>query len=45
MNHEHLPCFLSFMSSSLSQGFVLGDLSSLLVEAGRAACRRLIHNL
>ncbi|XP_072239619.1 peroxisomal ATPase PEX6 isoform X2 [Leuresthes tenuis] len=30
--------------SKLTAGFVLGDLSSLLVEAGRAACRRLIHN-
>lgn len=29
--------------SKLTAGFVLGDLSALLVEAGRAACRRLIH--
>uniref|UniRef100_A0A3Q4GSZ7 Peroxisomal ATPase PEX6 n=1 Tax=Neolamprologus brichardi TaxID=32507 RepID=A0A3Q4GSZ7_NEOBR len=30
--------------SRLTTGFVLGDLSALLVEAGRAACRRLIHS-
>ncbi|XP_041839160.1 peroxisome assembly factor 2 isoform X2 [Melanotaenia boesemani] len=29
--------------SKLTAGFVLGDLNALLVEAGRAACRRLIH--
>ncbi|XP_043971403.1 peroxisome assembly factor 2 [Gambusia affinis] len=29
--------------SKLTAGFVLGDLSALLTEAGRAACRRLIH--
>ncbi|XP_078022836.1 peroxisomal ATPase PEX6 isoform X3 [Epinephelus lanceolatus] len=29
--------------AKLTAGFVLGDLSALLVEAGRAACRRLIH--
>ncbi|XP_029283663.1 peroxisome assembly factor 2-like isoform X3 [Cottoperca gobio] len=29
--------------SKLTAGFVLGDLSALLVEAGRAACRRLIQ--
>nr|XP_046232900.1 peroxisome assembly factor 2 isoform X1 [Scatophagus argus] len=29
--------------SKLTAGFVLGDLSALLVEAGRSACRRLIH--
>uniref|UniRef100_G3Q7L6 Peroxisomal ATPase PEX6 n=1 Tax=Gasterosteus aculeatus aculeatus TaxID=481459 RepID=G3Q7L6_GASAC len=29
--------------SKLTAGFVLGDLSALLAEAGRAACRRLIH--
>ncbi|XP_034414646.1 peroxisome assembly factor 2 isoform X2 [Cyclopterus lumpus] len=29
--------------SKITAGFVLGDLSALLVEAGRAACRRLIH--
>ncbi|XP_074485873.1 peroxisomal ATPase PEX6 isoform X1 [Sebastes fasciatus] len=29
--------------SKLTAGFVLGDLSALMVEAGRAACRRLIH--
>ncbi|XP_030598773.1 peroxisome assembly factor 2 [Archocentrus centrarchus] len=29
--------------SRLTTGFVLGDLRALLVEAGRAACRRLIH--
>ncbi|XP_068444764.1 peroxisomal ATPase PEX6 isoform X1 [Clinocottus analis] len=29
--------------SKLTAGFVLGDLSALLVAAGRAACRRLIH--
>uniref|UniRef100_A0A3P8QJX2 Peroxisomal ATPase PEX6 n=1 Tax=Astatotilapia calliptera TaxID=8154 RepID=A0A3P8QJX2_ASTCA len=30
--------------SRLTTGFVLGDLSALLVEAGRAAYRRLIHS-
>ncbi|KAK9540733.1 hypothetical protein VZT92_003166 [Zoarces viviparus] len=30
--------------SKHTAGFVLGDLSALLVEAGRAACRRLIHS-
>uniref|UniRef100_A0A1A7Y3E6 Peroxisomal ATPase PEX6 n=1 Tax=Iconisemion striatum TaxID=60296 RepID=A0A1A7Y3E6_9TELE len=29
--------------SKLTAGFVLGDLNTLMVEAGRAACRRLIH--
>ncbi|KAM9314084.1 peroxisomal ATPase PEX6 [Pholidichthys leucotaenia] len=29
--------------SKLTAGFVLGDLSALTVEAGRAACRRLIN--
>ncbi|XP_012708934.2 peroxisome assembly factor 2 isoform X1 [Fundulus heteroclitus] len=29
--------------SKLTAGFVLGDLSSLLAEAGRAACRRLVQ--
>ncbi|XP_026216267.1 peroxisome assembly factor 2 isoform X2 [Anabas testudineus] len=29
--------------AKLTAGFVLGDLQALLVEAGRAACRRLIH--
>ncbi|MEQ2284554.1 hypothetical protein AMECASPLE_022927, partial [Ameca splendens] len=29
--------------SKLTTGLVLGDLSTLLTEAGRAACRRLIH--
>ncbi|KAM3865344.1 peroxisomal ATPase PEX6 [Diretmus argenteus] len=29
--------------AKLSAGFVLGDLSALLVEAGRAACRRLVQ--
>lgn len=29
--------------STLTMGFVLGDLRALLVEAGRAACRRLVH--
>ncbi|KAM9769291.1 peroxisomal ATPase PEX6 isoform 1-T1 [Menidia menidia] len=29
--------------SKLSSGSVLGDLSALVVETGRAACRRLIH--
>ncbi|XP_059191395.1 peroxisomal ATPase PEX6 [Centropristis striata] len=29
--------------AKLTAGFVLGDLRALLVEAGRAACRRLIH--
>uniref|UniRef100_UPI0037E78E2B peroxisomal ATPase PEX6 isoform X2 n=1 Tax=Semicossyphus pulcher TaxID=241346 RepID=UPI0037E78E2B len=29
--------------SKLTTGFVLGDLSALMVEAGRSACRRLIH--
>ncbi|KAK5926066.1 hypothetical protein CgunFtcFv8_021669 [Champsocephalus gunnari] len=29
--------------SKATAGFVLGDLSALLVEAGRAACRRLLH--
>ncbi|KAM4750262.1 LOW QUALITY PROTEIN: peroxisomal ATPase PEX6 [Anableps anableps] len=29
--------------SKLTAGFVLGDLSTLLTEAGRAACKRLIH--
>ncbi|KAM8878072.1 peroxisomal ATPase PEX6 isoform 2-T2 [Spinachia spinachia] len=29
--------------SKVTAGFVLGDLSALLVEAGRAACRRLSH--
>uniref|UniRef100_UPI0009B45249 peroxisome assembly factor 2 n=1 Tax=Monopterus albus TaxID=43700 RepID=UPI0009B45249 len=35
VNVEHL--------AKLTAGFVLGDLSALLVEAGRAACRRLSH--
>ncbi|XP_073327114.1 peroxisomal ATPase PEX6 isoform X2 [Pagrus major] len=30
--------------SKLTAGLVLGDLSALLVEAGRSACRRLIHS-
>uniref|UniRef100_A0A671WSD3 Peroxisomal ATPase PEX6 n=1 Tax=Sparus aurata TaxID=8175 RepID=A0A671WSD3_SPAAU len=30
--------------SKLTAGFVLGDLSALVVEAGRSACRRLIHS-
>ncbi|XP_018518723.1 peroxisome assembly factor 2 [Lates calcarifer] len=29
--------------AKLTAGFVLGDLRALLAEAGRAACRRLIH--
>ncbi|XP_028266070.1 peroxisome assembly factor 2 isoform X2 [Parambassis ranga] len=29
--------------SKLTAGFVLGDLNALLIEAGRAACRRLIQ--
>ncbi|XP_041641110.1 peroxisome assembly factor 2 [Cheilinus undulatus] len=29
--------------AKLTAGFVLGDLSALMVEAGRAACRRLKH--
>ncbi|KAK2918466.1 peroxisomal ATPase PEX6 isoform X1 [Channa argus] len=29
--------------AKVTAGFVLGDLKALLVEAGRAACRRLIH--
>ncbi|XP_055367037.1 peroxisomal ATPase PEX6 isoform X3 [Betta splendens] len=29
--------------ATLTAGFVLGDLRALLVEAGRAACRRLVH--
>ncbi|KAM3623054.1 uncharacterized protein V6R79_006294 [Siganus canaliculatus] len=29
--------------SKLTAGFVLGDLCALMVEAGRSACRRLLH--
>uniref|UniRef100_A0A3Q2E8R8 AAA+ ATPase domain-containing protein n=1 Tax=Cyprinodon variegatus TaxID=28743 RepID=A0A3Q2E8R8_CYPVA len=31
--------------SKLTAGYLLGDLSALLTEAGRAACRRLIHQI
>uniref|UniRef100_A0A8D3BI28 Peroxisomal ATPase PEX6 n=1 Tax=Scophthalmus maximus TaxID=52904 RepID=A0A8D3BI28_SCOMX len=30
--------------AKLTAGFVLGDLRALLAEAGRAACRRLVHS-
>ncbi|KAF0036901.1 hypothetical protein F2P81_009775 [Scophthalmus maximus] len=30
--------------TKLTAGFVLGDLRALLAEAGRAACRRLVHS-
>ncbi|KAK2817557.1 hypothetical protein Q5P01_025748 [Channa striata] len=42
--HQHLGRDVSLERlAKLTAGFVLGDLKALLVEAGRAACRRLIH--
>ncbi|XP_024145407.1 peroxisome assembly factor 2 isoform X2 [Oryzias melastigma] len=43
--HLHLGRDVSLERlSKLTAGFVLGDLNALIVEAGRAACRRMMQN-